>query len=83
MNGCPAVANSIGGYLPHFAGVMVNILGLLQLCLRVLARGFRPHDGRLAGMFGSCLAGYTRGPLLLGGLSHDWEVAIIIGGLRV
>lgn len=29
MNGGPAVANSIGGYLPHLAGVMVHILRLL------------------------------------------------------
>ena len=29
MNGCPAVANSIGGYLPHLAGVMVHVLRLL------------------------------------------------------
>jgi len=59
VNGCSAVANSVGGYLPYFAGVMVHILRLLQLRLRVLTGGFRPHDGRLAGIFGSSLASYA------------------------
>jgi hypothetical protein len=83
MNGSPTVANRVGGYLPHLAGVMVHILGLLQLRLRVLTWGLHLHDGRLAGMFGGCLACNPRGPLLLGGLPHDWEVPIIVGCLRV
>lgn len=83
MNDGSAVANRIGGYLPHLAGVMVHILGLLQLRLRVLTGGLSLHDGRLAGMFGSSLASNARGPLLLGGLSQDFEVPIIVGGLRV